>query len=93
MSGVAKEHLLTAKQMAQFVLDGFLLLDGFIPQELNERVYAEQQAGNGYWDKGDAIHEVFELPQVKGILQSLGAIGLRGKPCSEDESCSQKTGG
>jgi hypothetical protein len=71
MSVVAKEHLLTAKQMAQFVLDGFLLFDGYIPQELNERVYAEQQAGNGYWDKGDAIHEVFELPQVKGILQSL----------------------
>jgi hypothetical protein len=71
MSGVAKEHLLTAQQMAQFVLDGFLLLDGYIPQELNERVYAEQQAGNGYWDKGTAIREVFELPQVKGILQSL----------------------
>ncbi|HLK56079.1 MAG TPA: phytanoyl-CoA dioxygenase family protein [Chthonomonadaceae bacterium] len=71
MARVAKEHLLTAKQMAQFALDGFLMFDGFVPQELNAAVHAEQEAGNGHWNKGQAIHEVFELPQVKGILQSL----------------------
>ena len=71
MARVAKEHLLTAKQMTQFVLDGFILFDGFVPQDLNAAVYAEQQSGAGHWNKGQAIHEVFELPQVKGILQSL----------------------
>lgn len=71
MAKVAKEHLLTAKQMAQFCVDGYLMFDAFVPQELNEAVYAEQQAGSGHWEKGQAIHEVFELPQVKGILQSL----------------------
>jgi len=70
-SSVGKEHLLTARQMAQFVTDGYLLLDAFIPQELNEKVYADQAAGKGRWHESDSIHEVFELPQVKGILQSL----------------------
>ena len=71
MASMAKEHLLTAAQMAKFVTDGFLLFDGLIPKELNDAVYAEQQSGAGYWDKGQAIHEVFELPQVKGMIQSL----------------------
>jgi len=71
MARVGKEHLLTAKQMAQFCVDGYLMFDGFVPKELNDAVHAEQQAGCGYWDKGHAIHQVFELPQVKGILQSL----------------------
>jgi hypothetical protein len=71
MASVDRQYLLTAQQMAQFVVDGFLMFDGFIPQELNDAVYAEQVSGNGQWNKGQAIHEVFELPQVKGILQSL----------------------
>lgn len=71
MSPVGKEHLLTAVQMAKFCVDGYLMFDDLIPTELNDAVYTEQQAGNGYWDKGTAIRQVFELPQVKGILQSL----------------------
>ncbi len=71
MAPVGKEHLLTAAQMAKFCVDGYLMFDDLIPTELNDAVYAEQQAGNGYWDKGTAIRQVFELPQVKGILQSL----------------------
>jgi hypothetical protein len=71
MASVDRKYLLTAKQMAQFVNDGYLLFEELVPQEWNERVYADQQAGNGYWDKSEAIHAVFELPQVKGVLQSL----------------------
>ena len=71
MTSVEKQHLLTAEQMARFVVDGYLLFDGLIPQALNEAVYADQQAGCGYWDKSEAIRAVFEFPQVKGVLQSL----------------------
>lgn len=71
MGSVGKEHLLTARQMAQFVVDGFLFFDGFVPEELNRAVHAEQEAGMGRWENGEAIRQVFELPQVKGILQSL----------------------
>jgi hypothetical protein len=71
MAKVEEKYLLTAEQMAQFVSDGYLAFDGLIPQELNERVYADQVAGKGRWHDGGAIREAFELPQVKGIIQSL----------------------
>ncbi|MCA1595649.1 MAG: phytanoyl-CoA dioxygenase family protein [Chloroflexi bacterium] len=69
--GVDRRYLLTAAQMAQFTVDGFLLFDGFVPRELNEAVYADQVAGKGHWNQSEATRQVFELPQVKGILQSL----------------------
>lgn len=71
MAKVAPEHLLNAEQMAQFVRDGYLLMEEFVPQELNEAVYADQEAGIGYWDKSNAIRAVFDWEPVKGILQSL----------------------
>lgn len=71
MSSVDKKFLLNATQMAEFVRDGYLLFEGFIPKELNEAVHADQEAGCGYWDKSEATRAVFELPQVKGILKSL----------------------
>lgn len=71
MAKVDPKYLLTAAQMAQFVLDGLIRFDGLVPQELNERVYADQVAGKGHWRDDGAIREVFDLPQIKGILQSL----------------------
>jgi hypothetical protein len=68
---VEKEHLLTAKQMAQFVADGYLAFEGFVPEELNEAVYADQQAGRGHWSQSQATRAVFDWLPVKGILQSL----------------------
>jgi hypothetical protein len=68
---VGIEHLLTAKQMAQFVADGYLVFEGFVPQELNEAVYADQQAGRGHWNQSEATRAVFDWLPVKGILQSL----------------------
>ncbi|WP_165822604.1 phytanoyl-CoA dioxygenase family protein [Paenibacillus montanisoli] len=70
-------HLLTAAQMAKFVTDGYLLLDAFIPQELNELVYGEQirhSQGHTFWNESKHIRKVFELPEVQGIIQSL--VGL-----------------
>lgn len=74
MSNVEKQHLLTAPQMAQFVTDGFLKLEGIVPVELNQAVLAEQKrwegAGYNFWTTSEHIQEVFDLPQVKGVLQS-----------------------
>ncbi|HET7558739.1 MAG TPA: phytanoyl-CoA dioxygenase family protein [Limnochordia bacterium] len=75
MAEVAKEHLLTAEQMAGFVIDGYVLFKGFIPDELNKAAFEEQSRHQGparkLWEEGSATRAVFELPKVKGILQSL----------------------
>ena len=71
MADVDPQHLLNARQMAQFVKDGFILFEGFVPQALNEAVHADQQAGKGRWHESEAIRAVFEWPPVKGTLQSL----------------------
>lgn len=68
---VSRENLLTARQMAEFVRDGFLMFDGLIPQELNDAVLSDQQAGKGHWNDSAALHAVFNLPEVRGILQGL----------------------
>ena len=70
-AGVDRRHLLTATQMAQFVADGYLLFEGFVPDELNRAVYADQEAGRGRWNESEATRRVFEWEPVKGILQSL----------------------
>ncbi|MFE5321077.1 phytanoyl-CoA dioxygenase family protein [Paenibacillus sp. NPDC056579] len=74
MSSVEKHHLLTAKQMADFAVNGFLKLDELVPQELNEAAYKEQREytgpGGRYWFESKVIREIFELPQVKGAIQS-----------------------
>lgn len=70
-----KAFLLNAQQMAQFVTDGYLMIEDLVPQELNEQVYEEQQKniyhGKEYWHRSSLIQKVFELPRVKGIIQSL----------------------
>ena len=71
---VPKEYLLTAAQMAQFAQDGLLMFDGFVPQELNEAVYADQQAGKGHWQTSEAIRAVFDWLPVRGMIQSLVGV-------------------
>jgi hypothetical protein len=75
MAKVERRHLLTAEQMARFVSDGFLKLDEIVPKEYNDAAYEEQQkyegGGGRYWFESSVIREIFELPQVKGIIQSL----------------------
>lgn len=74
MSNVERKHLLTAAQMARFVSDGFLLLDEIVPQQynaaINEEQHQNENAGSHFWDQSEKLREAFELPQVKGALQS-----------------------
>lgn len=78
MSNVEKQHLLTAQQMAQFVTDGFLMLENLVPQELNAEVYDDEVSWDGpgyrFWFESKIIRSVFELPQVKGAVQSFVGI-------------------
>src|SRR5262245_38715155 len=71
MAKVDRKYLLTATQMAEFVRDGYLMIEGLVPSELNAPVYADQVAGNGRWHESESIKAVFEWEPVKGILQSL----------------------
>ncbi|MEI7025480.1 phytanoyl-CoA dioxygenase family protein [Paenibacillus sp. y28] len=74
MGNAERKHLLNAEQMARFVSDGYLLLPEMVPAEYNEAVYAEQrQYSEGsarFWTESKRIQDIFELPQVKGALQS-----------------------
>ena len=78
MSNVEMKDLLTATQMAQFVTDGFLLVPDLVPQELNEAVLADEKkmegAGYRFWHESSALREAFELPQVKGVVQSFVGV-------------------
>ena len=75
-----KKNLLTTKQMAKFVADGFLRFDDVVPAELNERALAEMEAGierpptgdplQGMWE-GTAIGDIVRLPKIQGIMASL----------------------
>ncbi|QGQ96039.1 hypothetical protein EHS13_14710 [Paenibacillus psychroresistens] len=74
MSNVEKSHLLTAEQMASFAVNGYIQLADLVPKEMNDAAHADQikWAGRGhYWQESSVIREIFELPQVKGVLQSL----------------------
>ena len=67
---IDKKHLLTTEQMANFVADGYLRFDKFIPDELNEAAHAEMESGvivrgrggtvlNDVWSDDSAVGKVF----------------------------------
>ncbi|MBM3213600.1 phytanoyl-CoA dioxygenase family protein [Candidatus Poribacteria bacterium] len=77
-----RQHLLTTKQMASFVADGYLRFDGLVPRELNAAAFDEMErnavprgkAGQPFselWQSESAVGEVFRLPQIQGIIRSL----------------------
>ncbi len=76
-----KEHLLTAKQMAQFIASGYLRIDAIVPKDLCAACLEEMQQHRGYlavgtpfettWPKDTALGQAFRLPQVKGLIHSL----------------------
>lgn len=74
---IDKKDLLTAKEMARFATDGVLVIEDIVPQELNEAVYRDQvnmdpeKQGYHFWANSEAIRKVFDLPRVKGAIQSL----------------------
>jgi hypothetical protein len=73
-AAVEIKHLLTAQQMADFAVNGFLVLDQIVPEEYNRRALAEMReftaGGYRYWFDSEVIRDIFDLPQVKGALQS-----------------------
>lgn len=79
-----QQHLLTSKQMAQFVADGFLRFDRIVPDHLNRATHEQMDdmtendvprfvhgtpLRNTWLDS--SIGEVFRLPEVDGIIRSL----------------------
>ena len=76
-----REHLITSKQMAQFVASGYLKFENMVPKDLCKACLEEMQANKGFlavgtpfeetWPKGTALGDAFRLPQVKGLIDSL----------------------
>lgn len=74
---------LSAKQLVQFVLDGYLEFDDIVPEELNTAVHEDQlhapqdarwsptQNLNAFWDASEAVRAVHALPRYRAILESL----------------------
>ncbi len=81
---VDNQYLLSTKQMAQFVADGFLRFDELVPDELNRAACAEMEAGVPRGRAGAplaelwtdaAVGQVVRLPQIQGIIHSLVGPG------------------
>jgi len=79
---VGKEYLLNSKQMASFVARGFLRFDELIPDQLNQAIMKDIDAGtvkaqaagtplSQCYPPPSAVGEMIRLPQVQGIIQSL----------------------
>ena len=78
---VDKKHLLTTAQMARFAADGFLRFDDLVPDTLNKAAFVAMEKGEiprmgggtpltEIW-QDNVIGEIFNLPQVQGIMHSL----------------------
>ncbi len=78
MSNKEQQNLLTASQMARFVTDGYLQLDELVPSAYNEAILADEKrmtdAGGQFWQRSEALRAAFELPQVKGAVQSFVGV-------------------
>ena len=81
---IDRKYLLSSKQMANFVADGFLRFDELVPAELNDAVHTEMDAHeigrapagtplSEVWPEPSSIGAVFRLPEVQGLIHSLVA--------------------
>ncbi len=78
---IAKEHLLTSRQMAEFVARGFLRFDELVPREINEEVMRaiDEQVIKGHAAgtplsqcyQGTPIRNLLDLPEIQGLIASL----------------------
>lgn len=77
-----KQHLLNSHQVAEFVARGFLRFDEIVPDDINQAVMAEFEAGgiSSYpagtpfsecYPEPSPIGAMLRLPQIQGILDSL----------------------
>ena len=74
-------HLLTSKQVAQFVASGYLCLDNMVPKDLCAVCLEEMADYRSYldvgtpfeetWPKDTALGQAFRLPKVQGLIHSL----------------------
>ena len=78
-------NLLTARQMAQFVAEGFLVFPAIVPEVLNAEANAELATDafddNGYRGerfseryRGLAMDRVFRQPAIAGMIESLVGV-------------------
>ncbi len=79
------DHLLSARQMARFVADGFLRFDALVPPAMNELCLQELRSGriegvryntghqgfSSYFAASPGYAEVLQLPAVAGMIRSL----------------------
>ncbi|MDX3845603.1 phytanoyl-CoA dioxygenase family protein [Streptomyces europaeiscabiei] len=75
------KQLLTSAQVASFVAQGFLRLDGVVPQEINERAVATLTEGlpdvpygtplSKAFAQDTFVHDLLALPVVAGAVESL----------------------
>ena len=74
-------HLLSSKQMANFIAFGYLRFDNIVPFSLCKDCLDEIRQFDGYltvggpfeeiWPLGTALGKTFRLPRIKGIIHSL----------------------
>ena len=75
------EHLISSKEMAQFVSAGYLKFEEMVPKDLSDACLEDMKNHRGYlevgtpfeetWPTGSPLGDVFRLPQVKGLIHSL----------------------
>ncbi len=78
---IGKQHLLSSKQMAEFVARGFLRFDELVPDDINQDVMRDidRQEIKGHRSgtplsqcyHGASIRKLLDLPAVQGLIQSL----------------------
>jgi hypothetical protein len=78
---VDQQYLLSSKQMASFVADGYLRFDNLVPDEINQAAMRELEAGvrgapygtplRDVYPADSAIGRLLALPEVQGIVESL----------------------
>lgn len=78
---VERKHLLTSVEMAQFVANGAVMLNGVVPDELNVRAIAALDAGIDHhpygtdldtaYPPGSFVRTLLDVPAVAGAVQSL----------------------
>ncbi len=78
---VDRKHLLSSVEMAHFVAHGSLVLEGVVPDSLNERAIVVLDEGmppypygtplDTAFPPGTFVRELLDLPAVAGAVQSL----------------------
>ncbi len=81
MKTIDRNYLLDSRQMAHFVADGYLRFDGLVPDEINQAVMAEIDAGTikgapagtplSQCYTGSAIKQMLDMPEIRGMIHSL----------------------